>query len=529
MSHCLECGADLQETESFSYTYEGEIFEFCSGSCMEDHSIIDRHGTRFPRSVEHFTAFNGDSDRAGFGSRVYIGTPSDDTFYCDDCDNDFYGDGVYMEDTGNVFCRRCANENHYNDDSTWYEHEQPWDTDDEPPPRSRRAPTDATGCTNDGFSTFPGEATERFLGDVLVGIEFEHAPVKNSPECTARHLFTEIDDKPANYGRFVCHGDGSIATMGGYVSSEIVSMPASGDQLERTIDAFYEPFKSGTFAPGPEHPTCGFHMHVGSRFLDKIRKMDSKSDIARDTKTRAVEALKAMSTICMEFISSSRRANHFCNEPPAMRDKNMGKNGSLLLSYVYGMGGYPALAVRSIATFEFRMWPSSNSVRYTKARAELSQRLIDHYDRCFMVSDAISMDEDAVKSLISVAELCRGGERTKLVDRLVNMLGLSAKATEALREMHAKFNPYSFGKTMFKFTPTQVNAMKAESSVNSTDYVTIRDLVADGVGDTLIDCRMSGSDEKELYISLDEGIKCYPAAHSGPMAEAVARLAGGEV
>ncbi len=516
---CHVCGNAISEDDdnSTTITYNGRDYDFCGEHNNDAYIITDYDDNQAPIPEGVTTAyFDGESSRPNHNGRLYLEEPADDHFCCAICDSMFYGYGSYVEDTGDV-CAYCL------ENACWF--------DDEEELYYRNEGGAGRGCTprqgqSNGFRTFIGEPTERFLAAPTIGFEFEHAPVRRGERhADEAELYEYIIRDDHNRERFLCHYDGSIANMGGYSAKEIVSMPASGKEIEDIISAFYAPFASGRFSPGPEHPTCGFHIHVASRFLRLFWDGMSASDVPMPMRRAAIGMLGAINTICREYISSSRRSNSYCNDVPSVRDKNMGKPGSHQLVEIYGSYGYPSIAVRTIGTIEFRLWPSSNSIRYTTARAELSQKMVKYYDDC-LVDDTgkLSLDEEKSQALTSLAGLCRGGARITLTDKLAELLGLSEKCKRDLARMSERFNPFSHKKTAFRFTDIQVSTMMNESSLSSTDYIRPDGADIETVGDTTLE-----TTDKDLYISFGAGVRCYPATGTGDQLEAVTQLAKGDI
>ncbi len=514
-------GSPLHETQ-----YGDETFAYCALHWSTDvfHTANDRH---IPSQYEdRITYWDGGSCMRHAGG-VYYQWPDhpDESWRCDSCSCAFYGEGVYLEDDEETVCLRCAEEHCCRDGDDWYRRDPDGPTH-EPAPRR---PADSTASVN-GFPIFKGEATDQFMAQPLVGIEFEHAPVRYKGASTdSNALFDNIRSRGSNYEHITCHSDGSIANMSGYSSKEIVTMPASGDKLEFVINEFYRPFAEGVFTPGPEHHTCGFHVHVGSRFLFMIRGGTRFTQIPVDVKLAAKDMLRAMATIASEYVSSTRRSNQFCRDLPSVRDKSLEKAGTDTMIDIFGRTCYPSVAIRTIGTVEFRLWPSSNIIQNTKARVELSQRLVDYWDRCLMDgNDQPVLDAEAAKTLCDMANLCRGGERKKLTAALAGLLSLSDTATQTLSAMASRFSPFSHQKTTFRFSELQIASMKDEDSTVSTDYLQPDKFSCHSVGDTTMRGNIEGQGEEE-FISFSKGIKCYPAQSKGEQVDAIMQFAKGEL
>lgn len=527
---CFFCGNPLgvDGEEIRSLDYDGTNYRF-HPACDNDANIItDFFSVRAPRIVaddrsQIYRVSNGDSLRQRDQVRIYLEhSLSGETFVCDSCGDDFYGDGYCTEDGDGSVCGYCFENNTYRDGAG-----NRYLNADGVPTTSSAAITRAV-IRDRSVPMFKGYATERFLAEPTVGIEFEHAPVRyGKREVYDNNLFDKITQDSGSYDRYECHGDGSIASFSGYTSREIVSRPASGDQLEKMIDDFYKPFADGVFSPGPEHPTCGFHMHVESRFVQKVREVDNNSIIPNAVKHASTEMLTRMATICREYVSSSRRKNSYCNTQPALRSKDMHLAGAKSLLSLFSDGSYPSIAVRTIGTIEFRLWPSSNSIRYTKARAELSQKLISYYDKCLLNENGeFDLDKEHADEFNALVELCTPAKRKLLVNALALLLGLSPETMEALAAMSEKFNPFSHQKTIFKFTERQLAALTDDPSEAGIDCFKAADMKIVSSGDTTADCTDKDGNSG-LYMTFADGIKCYPATGEGAQHETVVSLAKG--
>jgi hypothetical protein len=462
----------------------------------------------------------------------------DGMFDCDRCGGQFYGDYDFISDDEECWCRACANEyahlcwngQYYHDMDSFPNRPAPRPTlvrniyEEDTPSRSR--------AIRMGYPIYEGEGSDRFLAHPTVGIEFEHAPVQERAQNTSNDgLFLTIARGKYSpsipwSNLFKIHGDGSIANMDNHGSAEIVSMPASGVILEAVINRFYEPFANGTFTPGPEHHTCGFHMHVESRLLEYMDKTGDSMSINNEYKTASRNLLQNMINICDEFVSSTRRKSKFCVSKAGMRDKGTGTVGASLMGAIFGMGSYPAIAVRSIATLEYRLWPSSNSIKNTVARAELSQKLTKLFDEALFDGTSNRIDKDKVELIANIASMCVGGTRIGIPAKLQEILGLSSATTESLEKLSARFNPYSGKKTHFHFSEYQIRCIKNEKSEDAADFVMPPEGGVNHVGDTTAYVGKLGG--LGNYLTFGECIKCYPASTEGEMPRLVAALAKGE-
>lgn len=534
MKHCSDCGDPVMNEETqeliegaVEFDYLGIHYQYCA-NCIEDGSMrTDYLGTMVPAGCVDMRAYYDGGSSRDHSGRHYYQYPArpDDTFGCARCGDNFYGSPIITEDTAEDFCQHCAEnycryEGDGEEDGRWYRHPE-----GRVPGRPSRL---SAGSSVGGWHPFPGVETSRFLSAPLVGIEFEHAPVRpNDPLTTSDSLFKHITAQSNNEDRMVVHSDGSIAQMSGYGASEIVTFPASGDQLDHIINEFYRPFSDGTFSPGPEHFSCGFHVHVGSRFLSKIKAGLTCRDFDRATREEAKSLLVAINKMCREYISSTRRANSFCSSQPAVREKDTSLSGSNTMIDIYGHGSYPSVAVRTLGTIEFRLWPSSNSIRNTKARIELSQKLINYYDSCFINTEGkIRLDQPQATALSELQRLCRGGERKRLASALGSLLSLSPECVASLEAMSERFSPFTSKKTFFKFSDLQVASMSDEDSLASADNAIPEGLTITDVGDTTISGGSRG--DGDVYISLAEAIKVYPSSNVGAHAEATRDYAKGD-
>ena len=535
MPRCHSCSIEYSEDRGACLVYEGDDYNFCP-SCSESEIVQTRDGILAPRSAVYI-AFDGTSIRENHRP-IYLnqGSFEEETRECSICANDFYTELISIYDTDETVCRYCADSHrYYGDDGLWYLNAEAFRAAE--PERRIGAVAVAEASDSDragweGYPSFTGEPCVRYLASPLVGIEFEHAPVMNVGRGASPTLYRQIERILADSGRpgrIAAHSDGSIEQRDGYEAREIVTMPASGSELDFVINAFYRPFADKLFAPGPENPKCGFHMHVGSRYIYAARSA-RKEQIPADVIKASKDMLLTMMHICREFISSSRRANRFCMTPPAVRAKDTRRDVNGTLRSIFSTGDYPSVAVRTIGTIEFRLWPSSNSILFTKARAELSQKMVDYFDRCLLSHDnKFSLDADMAERLLKISELCRGGERRQLVERLISVFGISEKSAKDLQRMHEKFNPFTYKKTLFKFTDIQIRSMVDEDTTNSSEYLTIEDLASrESVGDTLIS-GIDKSGSRQHYISFGEGLKCYGNSgedvHTPAQRDAIAEMA----
>ena len=523
MSKCFHCQSEAEYTKLM--TYDPGNFSTGLGYCDQCYAAVvvtDASGLCANRN--HYAVrnvFNGDSPVQLADPRLFFDITLLYDFACGICDNFFYGGGIYLEDAEFNVCRHCADRHcHFHEDSNSCYRNRP----------VVRVPVgeDDEYRSYSNYTPQVGRETERYLTAPPVGIEFEHAPVRKGK--VAGDLYSAIlelrnTDVPNVHNMFMSHGDGSIAAYSGYSSREIVTAPASGHLLETAIDMFYEPFKTGGFAPGPEHPSCGFHMHVGSKAIVTIMKIP---ELQSDDREAAKDMLMMMGRICREFISSGRRGNGYCNGEPSCRDKGNGHTHGTRLVHVFGCVSYPSVAVRSFGTLEYRLWPSSNSLNYTKARAELSQKLTRFFDTTLTEGTGVKIDEEALEALSEIANSCKGGVRTSVPSKLRTLLRLSDPCFKSLVEMHEKFNPYSYGKTTFKFSSNQTNTLLEEDTEANMDCTIPAKAEQIRAFDTTVTINPEDVRGDKLFIGWGKNVPCYPATGDGEQAELITKYAKGE-
>ena len=518
---CMICG---NHTQSRTQVYD-VYYHMCPTCAADSYSwTSDGMSVRGPRTLAMLEMPNGDYPEEVSSNRNVFESFSGG-FTCCNCSTYFYTGGVTMHDSDEHWCIACARDNAYfsHENQRWYEDEESRDEAD-------------NNCINqeDGssYKFFEGEETDRFLARPMVGIEFEHAPVRYGYDAVSESaLYLKIQEALGPMKHAINrYDDGSIAHYDGYCANELVTMPSSGDKLEKLITAFYQPFADGLFQPGPEHPSCGFHVHVASRFLFALKR---RTNFEPKVKRAVVEIAKIMTTLVKEFVSSSRRSNHFCNRALGMRDKNASISGGSQMADIYGITSYPAIAIRSIGTFEFRLWPSTNSINYMKARVELSQKLVVYHDKCIMdKNDVPIVDNDAIDRLKAITALCTGGRRTEVPAALGSLLGLSDKCVKSLTDMMQRFSPFSGKKTAFKFTEIQVACMTDEDSTMNDDISvpSTSTIIHEAYDTTMRDCTAEhASRDHGLYFSFGRSFKCYPATGDPENVKVIAALAKGEI
>jgi|GEM_PF-4514721 len=540
---CAACGVEDSVARMKRYWdhRDGSIFYVCL-ACDNNLDLWETDDLNLralqSRETPRVEAVNGedmDEDRSTFDIFNGDGPECRSVYHCGCCDETCFGDHVRVVDLVYPVCLRCVRESYHHSAlldqyfitpaarAAREAEQRAW----------QRAPVvpaapPSTSESPSGYTATKGRASARFLDYPYVGIEFEHAPVQNKAmACNSGSLFRWIANGLQSPEKswdhfFMCHSDGSIESRAEYSSSEIVSTPTSGDLLDAVINRFYEPFATKIFTPGPENRKCGFHMHVESRYLMWMKAGHED----RDAKSRSVatEALGLIYVICREFISSSRRENHFCRTKPAVRSKSTSLAGSTAMINVFGHSDYPAIAVRTMGTLEYRLWPSSNSIRNTRARAELSQKLTARFDSCVMhaKTPAPELHPECLEGLRAIAKLCVGGARLGIPDALGELLGLSDTTVRDLKSILERYNPFTHGATHFQFTKEQLSHLKSESTLHSTAIKIPGKMPISELGDTT-----AQSDLMEPWLTFGECVKCYPAATEGAMPDLVASLATG--
>lgn len=527
MTKCHFCNEEIGG-EIHTLFHSGEQLQFCIHCDNEGNIATSWTGRRAPARVDSLVAaFDGTACGWHRGEREYLDSEVDGevVWECRECGDLYYGEPRSVDSECN-YCEYCCEANYYHYDGGWHFDE----CDDDVSPCLA-----SESDTVSGYQKYAGDETERFLSDYYVGIEFEHAPVRTGTRfCDdSGALFCEINGGSSDVsGTFTEHYDGSIAKLSGYAAREIVSSPMSGHLIDSVINEFYRPFATGKFSPGPEHPTCGFHMHVGSNLINNIRQFGS-DQVASAKRIAVKNALGDIARICSEFVSSARRKNMYCNGRVSVREKELNISGSGALRDMFGVDSYPSVAVRSIGTIEFRLWPSSNSIRYTKARAELSQKLIAYFDSCFVLTrDKLEINNGMADALGGIANLCAPVLRADVVAKLSALIGLSQRTTDDLQKMQAKFNPFTFKTTHFKLSDAQIMCLDDEPSEASAEYISPEPV--NYAGDTLSAADLVDDDDgegysKKLYVSFKSGVRCYPATGEGEQLEAVTALAKGDI
>ena len=533
MPACIHC---TQETNNvFTHPIADEPYYMCN-ECWRNPEVVevDDWDTRLPAAfrLERITVYDGESDIHQHQPRRVFNIPANqmEIFTCERCDNDFYGSSTWIQDLDSPWCQHCVNGHaHWDEDSEEYYQDRnnfpDHDRGERPvPPRRQRSAE---------MVPHIGGPHPMFLTEPMVGIEFEHAPVQ---EKDTHSDYTSLYDYiiTGNYTPeihwstlFNIHSDGSIMSMNHHCSSEIITMPASGTILAAIIDRFYEPFAIGKFMPGPENHTCGFHIHVASKLLRFFIEGGTMADKQQRISTKIM--LINMATICKEFVSSTRRASQYCSTEPRLRDKGLGAPGTDAMAHVFGTGGYPSIAVRTFGTLEYRIWPSSNSIKNTKARAELSQKLTAFWDDALIApGGAVGVNREKQMELQRIALMCVGGERLKVPAELQTLLHLSDEATSVLTKLSQRFNPFSGKQTHFRFTDYQVRCIKDEHSAAGMDFIIPDGETVNHIGDTTANSSGTSTSTGE-YLTFGEAIKCYPANQTGKMPELIVALAKGEI
>jgi hypothetical protein len=129
------------------------------------------------------------------------------------------------------------------------------------------------------------------------------------------------------------------------------------------------------------------------------------------------------------FINKNRMINDYCSSPFGYRNKgNSTKELKKIKEY-----SYPAIALRNLRTMEFRLYPSTNSVNFSLARIELSQKLVEYmYQSLSSVSDfGKGINRDNMPDIYKLMDLSVAVNHidcvypTNLVEKLGDLLCLS--------------------------------------------------------------------------------------------------------
>ena len=528
--NCCVCN---EETNNYTHYHCDGISGYVCAICnIPSNLITDHRGITFPTSiVDSYAAYDADAAACLSRPRTYFTHLNNPTFECCFCNELFYGDGIYIRNWDDSSCLHCAdNEAYYDDDEgEYWSSETAYNESMDERESSDSERDNDTLARQELIRRYRGNATPRYLNDYTIGIEFEHAPNRGIEGATSSSLYHEIVEvRPTSTSEgtpytklFSVHGDGSIAQFSGYNASEIVTSAVSGHMIDTVIDRFYEPFAKGVFAPGPEHPTCGFHVHVESKFLMWVKRNSSTINnvIGSIQRHEMIESLMHIHTICNNFISQERRNNHFCNAGPAMRDKNMGEPGTSGLLSLFGRGCYPGIAIRSIGTIEFRIWPSTNSKKYMKARVELSQKLVEFFDQIYKVEGNTRTDESVLElknQLKSAALMCSPTGQRTIVLNLMSMLGLSQETVDTLIHISQRFHPFAHGKTHFKFNDRQLACLRTDNVLANQDIVMPVGVATDQ-DITICDTTAVYGRGMDVYLTLTGAPKCYPPTNENAL------------
>lgn len=325
-----------------------------------------------------------------------------------------------------------------------------------------------------------GDCTKQFSGKRTVGIEFE------TQENAKQYPFTnELKDKLKRWG---IHSDGSLPDD----ALEFVSNPISGHIILNEVIDFYELCdKYGVQIQGD---SAGMHVHVNAHelfdIIGKHQGMTWGNATANEIRTRLniqgsliintskrtneygttiythyytrandnfVDEIQhsdipeevmimfgnAFVNLTRCFIGKKRALNNYCSSPFAFRDKGSKPKELKKTNTV----SYPAIAVRSYKTFEFRLFPSTGSRNYALARIELSQKLVEHMVKLMTeqkswdcISPIVMPDMYKFFELCASANLQDSVLPINIVDKLGDMIGLSDECQSSLQRIYQRFH-----------------------------------------------------------------------------------------
>jgi hypothetical protein len=176
---------------------------------------------------------------------------------------------------------------------------------------------------------------------------------------------------------------------------EYVTPALLGEDVTGCLEAIYRELRIRKLSI--EHILAGAHIHVDSRdiyrrFIQYYNVMFRKMYLAKEQGARIEiisrgrsdleteyfapfkEYFRKCLMVCRLFISERRRTNTYCRESFGIRNTQ----ASWLTSTEYPGQNYCGIAIRT-DTLEFRIWPSTNSLKNHIARAELSCKMVDFF------------------------------------------------------------------------------------------------------------------------------------------------------
>lgn len=391
--------------------------------------------------------------------------------FCNDCEESYvYNDCVSISGV----CHYCFHNNYwYCDQCDHYFHED-----------------DLCRCSDDdeeetyyrSTSKLPtiGDCTKQFNGKRTIGIEFETQ--ENAYQLS---FIKALKNKLTRWG---IHEDGSLPDD----ALEFVSNPISGHIIQNEVIDFYDLCdKHGVQIQGD---SAGMHVHVdanelfdiigrhqgmtwGNATANEIRtRLNIQGSLIINTSKRTNEYGTTIYThyytrandnfvdeiqhsdipeevmimfgnafvnLTRCFIGKKRALNNYCSRPFAFRDKGSKPKELKKTNTV----SYPAIAVRSYKTFEFRLFPSTGSRNYALARIELSQKLVEHMVKLMTeqkswdcISPLVMPDMYKFFELCASANLQDDVLPINIVDKLGDMIGLSDECRSSLQRIYQRFH-----------------------------------------------------------------------------------------
>lgn len=182
---------------------------------------------------------------------------------------------------------------------------------------------------------------------------------------------------------------------------------------------------------------AGHHMHIDARDIYKFIVNNSTSNSEkRVTGTNLFKAFLSDNMNLIRFyVSRARFTSVYCSGGVATRGGHGGPSG--IATYV-GSRDYPTIAIRT-ETVEFRLWPSSDSVANTLARAELSQRIIDKAMWFMRSRENRDKWNATIKPLLDqIRNDCE--IRLDPTDFYVANLGLTEESAAVLRNIYQRYS-----------------------------------------------------------------------------------------
>lgn len=207
-----------------------------------------------------------------------------------------------------------------------------------------------------------------------VGLEIETGPWDRNTVVNGRTL---SKDALAMGHRIDIHGDGSLEhTRDEHRCGwEIVTPPVTGRAVTTYMRFIYNSARKYGFSI--ENILAGAHVHVDARDLYCYlgRNLGESSTVF----LLMSKYFEACIDVCMMFVSRRRRTNSYCNARFGIRSEAqpyISKRHSSFKGH-----GYCGIAIRG-KTLEFRIWPSTNSMRNHLARVELSCKMVHALATC---------------------------------------------------------------------------------------------------------------------------------------------------